>query len=62
MPLLGENPNEEVDDDDDENDNYYYYEQITRNDGFSRVSEIDFRYDTKARKVMVDFNFDAPYS
>ena len=24
--------------------------------------EIDFRYETKARKVMVDFKFDALYS
>ena len=32
------------------------------NDGFSRVPEIDFRYETKARKVMVDFKFDALYS
>ena len=32
-----------------------------RNDGFWRVPEIDFRYETKARKVMVDFKFDALY-
>ena len=38
-----------------------YYEQIARNDGFSRAPEIDFRYETKARKVMVDFKFDALY-
>ena len=31
--------------------------KIARNDGFSRVPEIDFRYETKARKVMVDFKF-----
>ena len=31
------------------------------NDGFSRAPEIDFRYETKARKVMVDFKFDALY-
>ena len=49
--------------DDDENDNcYYYYESIARNDGFSRAPEIDFRYETKARKVMIDFKFDALYS
>ena len=24
--------------------------------------EIDFRYEIKARKVIVDFKFDAPYS
>ena len=45
---------EEVDDDND-------YELIARNDGFSRAPEIDFRYETKARKVMVDFKFDALY-
>ena len=28
---------------------------------FSWVPEIDFRYETKARKVMVDFKFDALY-
>ena len=62
--LLGENPSEEVDD----YDNYYYYyyyyyyEFIARNDGFWRAPEIDFRYETKARKVMVDFKFDALYS
>ena len=38
-----------------------YYEQIARNDGFSRAPEIDFRYETKARNVMVDFKFDALY-
>ena len=61
--LLGENPSEEVDD----YDNYYYYnyyycEFIARNDGFWRAPEIDFRYETKARKVMVDVKFDALYS
>ena len=29
---------------------------------FSRAPEIDFRYETKARKVMVDFKFDALHS
>ena len=29
---------------------------------FSRAPEIDFRYEIKARKVMVDFKFDALYS
>ena len=32
-----------------------------RNDSFSRAPEIDFHYETKARKVMVDFKFDALY-
>ena len=36
---------------------YYYYEP--RNDGFSRSTEIDFRCETEARKVRVDFKFDA---
>ena len=36
-------------------------EFIARNDGFWRVSEIDFRYETKARKVLVGFKFDALY-
>ena len=35
--------------------------KIARNDSFSRVPEIDFRYETKARIVMVDFKFDALY-
>ena len=35
--------------------------EIARNGGFSRALEIDFRYETKARKVMVDFKFDALY-
>ena len=39
-----------------------YYEFIARNDGFGRAPEIDFLYETKARKVMVDFKFDALYS
>ena len=38
-----------------------YYESIARNDGFWRVPENDFCYQTKARKVMVDFKFDALY-
>ena len=37
------------------------YEEIARNDGFSRAPEIDFHYETKARKVMVDFKFVALY-
>ena len=37
-------------------------EFITRNDGFWRAPEIDFRYETEARKVMVDFKFDAFYA
>ena len=56
--LLGENPSEEVDD----YNNNYYYEFIARNNGFWRAPEIDFRYERKARKVMVDFKFDALYS
>ena len=55
--ILRENPSEEVLDYDN-----YYYEKIARNDGFSRAPKIDFRYETKARKVMVDFKFDALYS
>ena len=39
----------------------YYYEFITRNDGFWRAPEIDFRYETEARIEMVDFKFDALY-
>ena len=53
----GENPSEEVDDD-DEND---YYESISRNDVFLLAPKIDFHYETEARKVMVDFKFDALY-
>ena len=37
------------------------YEKIARNDSFWRALEIDFRYETKARKVVVDFKFDALY-
>ena len=55
--LLEENPSQEVDDYDN-----YYYEFIARNDSFWRATQIDFRYETKARKVMVDFKFDALYS
>ena len=29
--------------------------------GFRGVPEIDFRYETKARKVIVDFKFDPLY-
>ena len=29
---------------------------------FWRAPEIDFRYETEAKKVMVDFKFDALYS
>ena len=36
-------------------------EFIATNDGFWRAPEIDFCYETKARKVMVDFKFDALY-
>ena len=53
--ILRENPSEEVDYDN------YYYEFIARNDVFWWAPEIDFRYETKARKVMVDFKFDALY-
>ena len=41
---------------------YYYYEYIARIDGFSRAPKIDFRYEIKARKVTIDFKFDALYS
>ena len=47
-------PSEEVLDYDN-----YYYDKIARKDRFWRALEIDFRYKTKARKVMVDFKFDA---
>ena len=33
------------------------YEYIARKEGFSWAPEIDFRYEIKARKVMVDFKF-----
>ena len=33
-------------------------EFIARNDGYWRALEINFHYETKARKVMVDFKFD----
>ena len=36
-------------------------EFIARNKGFWRAPEIDFRYEAKARKVMVDFKFNALY-
>ena len=36
-------------------------EYVTRNDGFWRAPEIDFRYETEDRKVMVDFTFDDLY-
>ena len=38
-----------------------FFEYIARNDVFLRVPEIDFRYETKVRNVMVDFKFDALY-
>ena len=50
-----QNPSEE-----DDYDNCYY-EFIARNDGFWRAPEIDFCYETKARKVLVDFKFDSLY-
>ena len=37
------------------------YEKIARNDGFWQAPEIDFLYETKAKKVIVDFKFDALY-
>ena len=37
------------------------YEFIARNDSFGRAPEIEFRYATKARKVMVELKFDALY-
>ena len=42
-------------------DYYYYYEFIVRNDGLWWAPRIDFRYETEARKVIVDFKFDALY-
>ena len=38
------------------------YEKIARNDGFSWAPQIDFHYETKAKKLMVYFKFDALYS
>ena len=52
--IRGVNLFEEVDDDTD-------FEYIARSDGFSRVPKIKFRYETMARKVMVDCKFDALY-
>ena len=37
------------------------YSEKTHPTVFRRAPEIDFRYETKARKVMVDFKFDALY-
>ena len=37
------------------------YKFIARNDGFWQAPETDFRYEIKARIVMVDFKFDALY-
>ena len=37
------------------------YEYIARNNGLQRAPEMDFHYETKAIKVMVDFKFDALY-
>ena len=34
----------------EEDEDYYYYEKITRNDDFSRAPELDFFYETKAKK------------
>ena len=36
-------------------------EKIARNNSFWRALELDFRYETKARKVIVDFKFNALY-
>ena len=58
--IHGENPSEEVDDDDDENDiSIMNKSQLATI--FSRAPEIYFRYETEAKKVMVDFKFDALY-
>ena len=35
--------------------------KIAGNDNFWRALETDFCYETKARKVMIDFKFDALY-
>ena len=56
LRLCSENPSEEVDDHDN-----YYYELIARNEDFWRAPEIDFHYETEARKVMINFKFDALY-
>ena len=37
------------------------YESIARSDGFWRVPEIDFCYEIKTIKVVVDFKFDVLY-
>ena len=37
-------------------------DESSKIDDFSRAPDIDFRHETKARKVMVDFKFDALYS
>ena len=39
----------------------YKSKNLRKNDSFSQAPEMDFRYETKARKVMVDFKFDALY-
>ena len=53
--ILRENPSEEVDDD------IMIVNKSQIMTVFWREPEIDFRYETKARKVMVDFKFDALY-
>ena len=37
------------------------YEYITRNNFFWRAPEIDFCYETEAKKLIIDFKFDALY-
>ena len=37
------------------------YELIARNDGFCQAPAIDFHHETEAKKLMVDFKFDALY-
>ena len=60
MSILGENLSEEIDED------YFIIIIIIMNKSqettfFSRARENDFRYETKARKVIVHFKFDALY-
>ena len=64
LRILGENPSEEVDNDDDDEMIIIIISimnKLQETTFFQRVQEIDFRYETKTRKVMVDFKFDALY-
>ena len=55
--ILGENPSEEVDD----YDNYYYLNKSQETTVFGRHQKLTSAVKKKARKVMVDFKFDALY-